>query len=362
MRAQRQWCLGALACWVCGLGLSFEAIGQLVPDRLYYGVGRPMPMTVLVDRAAASHPGATLEIRLVRPVTFEVVGTATVEPGPVDLGGLFPRLWALPAAEPRGAGADDLAGGARPSVLYAQLVRVTGERVEGVGPAVVLQPMVTPSRAVLDQRNPARPQVVFRRADPGEPEVFSGYRAYIDRHVILQTEHGPIRLALRPDAAPNTAWNFRHLVEGGFYTDVEFHRVVSTGRPGEGFVIQAGDPTGTGHGGPGYEIALEPSPIPHEFGVVSMARQRDPNSAGSQFFIALSRADTARLDGLYCPFAQVVDGAEVIAAIARSPVEPGPSFRPRTPPRILRADLVDAPPVGEGPAPVKPIGEGPVER
>lgn len=354
-----------LVFWVCGLGLCAGALGQLVPDRIYYGVGRPMPMTVRADRPGdegeRERAGTAFEVRLIRPVSLEVVGSAAVQPGPVDVAALFPRLWAnAPGvdAEPRQEGAE----GEAPPLLYAQLVRVEGDRAEGVGPAVVLQPMTTPGRAVLDQRNPNAPRVVFLREPGAERGVFSGYRAYIDKHVVLETEHGQIRLALRPDTAPNTAWNFRHLVEGGFYTDVVFHRVVSSGRPGEGFVIQAGDPSGTGHGGPGYEIAMEPSIIPHDFGVVSMARERDPNSAGSQFFIALSRAETARLDGLYCAFAQVVGGAEAVQAIARSPVEGGSAFRPRTPPRILRANLVDAPPIGEGPPPVKPPGQGPVER
>ncbi len=349
----------------CGLGLCAGALGQLVPDRLYYGAGRPMPMAVRADRPGdegeSERAGAALEVRLIRPVSLEVVGVAAVQPGPIDLAALFPRLWAMAPGGDAEPGQEGAEGVPRP-LLYAQLVRVEGDRAEGVGPAVVLQPMSTPARAVLDQRNPSVPRVVYLREPGAERDVFSGYRAYTDRHVVLETEHGPIRLALRPDAAPNTAWNFRHLVEGGFYTDVVFHRVVSSGRPGEGFVIQAGDPSGTGHGGPGYEIAMEPSTIPHDFGVVSMARERDPNSAGSQFFIALSRAETARLDGLYCAFAQVVGGAEAVQAIARSPVEGGSAFRPRTPPRILRAYLVDAPSIGEGPVPEKPPGQGPVER
>src|SRR5258708_35830605 len=119
----------------------------------------------------------------------------------------------------------------------------------------------------------------------------------------METSLGDIELAMRPDEAPNTVWNFLTLCAGGFYTDIIFHRIKAVNPATRSpFVIQAGDPlqrkdvpaeaTGAGEGGPGYWINLEPSKLPHDFGVVSMARKSDgslPNLAGSQFFISLSR-------------------------------------------------------------------------
>ncbi len=103
-----------------------------------------------------------------------------------------------------------------------------------------------------------------------------------------ETNLGEIVIGLRPDEAPNTAWNFRELVDGGFYDGTIFHRVVPQSRDGDPFVIQGGDPSQSGEGGPGYWLPLEPSGLAHDFGVISMARADDPDSAGSQFFICLS--------------------------------------------------------------------------
>jgi len=183
-------------------------------------------------------------------------------------------------------------------------------------------------------------------SDESEREiVYSGIRAYVDRHVVLETTEGDIRFRLRPDAAPNTAFNFRHLVEGGFYTDIIFHRVVATLPNGAPFVIQTGDPSGGGSGGPGYFLDLEETPLAHDFGVISMARSDDPNSNGSQIFVCLSRAGTAHLDGRYTAFGEAISGAEVIGRIGR--VEVGEGARPVAPPLIVSARLVDAPPLGQ---------------
>ncbi|MBA4039120.1 MAG: peptidylprolyl isomerase [Planctomyces sp.] len=183
--------------------------------------------------------------------------------------------------------------------------------------------------------------------------VLTGLRVYADKLVRMETDAGGLLIRLRPDEAPNTAWNFRELAGGGFYNGVVFHRVVPVGRTGGGFVIQGGDPSGTGEGGPGYEIDLERSGLAHDFGVVSMARDRQPNTGGSQFFVCLTRQETARLDGLYTAFGEVISGEGTIAAIAALPLEPGEANRPVTPPRIVRAELVDAPPAGTGPGRVR---------
>jgi cyclophilin family peptidyl-prolyl cis-trans isomerase len=186
-----------------------------------------------------------------------------------------------------------------------------------------------------------------------------GWRTYPEMDVHLDTEAGPIAIALRPDLAPRSAWRFRALAEGGFYDGSAFHRVVPADRAGHPFVIQAGCPLGDGSGGVGERLALEPSPLPHEFGVVSMAREDPPDSASSQFFIALSRAGTAHLDGQFASFGVCVLGAETIVRIAGVPLADPVRGRPANPPRILRATLVPAPPRipgrGRPDAPVAPI-------
>ena len=182
------------------------------------------------------------------------------------------------------------------------------------------------------------------------PPPLGGFRLFPEMDAVLETDRGAIVVALRPDEAPNTAWNFRELVAEGLYDGTIFHRIVPLDREGRPFVIQGGDPTGEGEGGPGYSIPLEPSRLRHDFGVISMARDDDPDSAGSQFFIGLSRDGTARLDGQYAAFGEVVDGAEVITAIAAVPIADAGRGRPEAPPVVTRAFLRSAPPrrPGEG--------------
>jgi len=177
----------------------------------------------------------------------------------------------------------------------------------------------------------------------GDPPVLSGYRIYPDMDVLVRTDHGEMRIALAPHEAPATVWNFRTLVREGFYDRGGFHRIVPADREGRPFVIQGGDPTLSGNGGPGHVLALEPSRLPHDYGVLSMARADEPHSAGSQFFIALGRAATARLDGQYCAFGFVVSGARTIDSIAATPIADAPTGRPQEIPVILSMQLVAAP-------------------
>ncbi|MEL7472227.1 MAG: peptidylprolyl isomerase [Planctomycetota bacterium] len=307
------------------------AMGQLAPDRLYYGIDRRIAMSA---SAPGQADGTPAEIRLYEPVSMEgvpaaePVETAAIELGRVDLAGLFPRLWQAPASSV--------------GVLYAQLA-VAGEEV---GPPVVLQPLVTPSRAVLKNRQTS--EVGW----PPVPKSYAGLRAYVDRHVVLETSAGEIEVRLRPDQAPNTSWNFRHLVEGGFYTDIVFHRIIEA-RPGrEPFVIQVGDPTARGDGGPGYQFDLERTALPHDFGVLSMARSGDPDSNGSQVFLCLSRGGTSFLDGRYTSFGQSVRGADPIVDVSLTPVDERDRPTGDRPPKILSARLVDAPPYSRTPPPV----------
>ena len=128
------------------------------------------------------------------------------------------------------------------------------------------------------------------------------------------TTEGNFRVEVREDLMPITAGNMIDLVEAKFYDGVIFHRII------DGFVVQGGDPTGTGTGGPGYTIQDETHPdMTHDsLGVISMAKRAEPNSAGSQFFFTLDRHSF--LDGDFAAFGSVVENLEVLAAIGRVPV------------------------------------------
>lgn len=133
--------------------------------------------------------------------------------------------------------------------------------------------------------------------------------------VTIEMENGDIMKAeLYPDIAPNTVNNFISLVKKGFYDGVIFHRVIN------GFMIQGGDPKGTGTGGPGYCIRGEfthngfQNDLKHTPGVLSMARTMDPDSAGSQFFII--HEASPHLDGDYAAFGQIIEGMDVVNRIA----------------------------------------------
>lgn len=131
--------------------------------------------------------------------------------------------------------------------------------------------------------------------------------------VTIETNRGTIKVELYPEIAPNTVNNFISLVKKGFYDGTIFHRVIP------GFMIQGGDPEGTGMGGPGYGIKGEfamngfKNDLRHTTGVISMARSQRPNSAGSQFFIMV--ADAPHLDGQYAAFGKVIEGIEVAQEI-----------------------------------------------
>lgn len=144
--------------------------------------------------------------------------------------------------------------------------------------------------------------------------------------VIIEMENGgKIEIELYPEHAPKTVANFEKLVNAGFYDGLIFHRVI------RGFMIQGGDPRGTGMGGAKEKIVGEfrangyNNTLKHTRGVISMARAFDPNSASSQFFIM--HEDAPHLDGQYAAFGKVVSGMDVVDEIASIPV--GPSDRPR---------------------------------
>ncbi|GHU63835.1 hypothetical protein AGMMS49983_08220 [Clostridia bacterium] len=136
---------------------------------------------------------------------------------------------------------------------------------------------------------------------------------------ITMENGGTIQVELDPEAAPITVANFLKLVSEGFYDGLTFHRIIPN------FMIQGGDPTGTGMGGADEEIKGEfasngwDNPISHVRGVISMARSRNPDSASSQFFI--TNADAVSLDGDYAAFGTVVSGMDVVDEISAVPTD-----------------------------------------
>lgn len=323
-----------LSILIAALSLASGALAQLTPDRTYYGVGRAVPMTIAVPAGAAGD----VKVALLSPADAAVVQSAPAAAGAIDLQSVFPSIWSTPR------------------LVYAQLI--VGDTK--VGPAVVLQPLLNPPYARLKTATgqvTIDPRAGQIRWDEGGT-AFSGFRAWTDKHIVFDTSMGEVEFRLRPDVAPNSCWNFLRLAEGGFYTDIQFHRIVAQHPSNQPFVIQVGDPTGTGEGGPGYAIDLERSNLPHDFGVLSMARSGEPNSNGSQIFVCMSREATKHLDGNYTSFGQAVRGAETLMAIIAVPTDA--NGRPEIPPVLRSARLVDAPPFGTGPAPAtKPAAPEP---
>jgi peptidyl-prolyl cis-trans isomerase B (cyclophilin B) len=137
---------------------------------------------------------------------------------------------------------------------------------------------------------------------------------------VIKTNEGEMVVQFWTDAAPNTIENFKKLARSGFYDGTIFHRIV------KGFMIQGGDPNSKdpgkesryGEGGPGYKIKAEFNDHSHQRGVISMAREPDPDSAGSQFFICL--APVPRLDGEYTTFGKLIKGDDVLQKIGDTPV------------------------------------------
>lgn len=148
---------------------------------------------------------------------------------------------------------------------------------------------------------------------------------------IIEMENGgKMTLELYPETAPITVANFVKLAKSGFYNGLIFHRVI------ENFMVQGGDPTGTGMGGPGWTIKGEfasngvKNTLKHTRGVISMARSARPDSAGSQFFIM--HKDAPHLDGQYAAFGKMMDGFDTLDDIAKTPTDY--SDRPRAEQKI----------------------------
>ncbi len=143
---------------------------------------------------------------------------------------------------------------------------------------------------------------------------------------VLETNYGKMVVQFFPDVAPMTCASFKRLVKAGYYDCTKFHRIIKD------FMIQGGDINSKdtiegneGQGGPGYTLPAEFSDRPHDRGVLSMARRGDDiHSAGSQFFICLTRERTQRLDGQYTVFGKLIEGIDVLEKIGNVPVKPSP--------------------------------------
>ena len=285
-----------------------------VPTKMWYAPGQPV--TVKVDQPS------TLVMTTFDGQPVAPKGSADVAAGAtVDLRSVFPMVDApgtyVLFADPQGKSAPaDFAG--TPIVVEVLNNKETG----GTTPMVVkLEPL---------------------------------------QYVQMKTNAGPLTETMYYDVAPNTVDAFLRLAGEGYYDGVQFHRVI------KGFMIQGGDPTATGTGGPGYNQGAEFNAHKHLPGVLSMARQGDAgeqsgampgehaaNSAGSQFFICLDYNGTKALDNKYTAFGQVTDGMAAVNAIGATPTDG--SDRPVTPQSIESAEVL---PVTPGHNPYAPLGLG----
>lgn len=181
-----------------------------------------------------------------------------------------------------------------------------------------------------DESTEASDEKVYPIRDPKNP------------FVTLETDFGKMVLELYHDVAPAHADSFVSLSKKGFYDGTIFHRIIKN------FMIQGGDPEGTGRGGAGYYLKAEFSQLPHQDGTLSMARATDPNSASSQFFICLGRNSmTGNLDGQYTVFGQLIRGYEALHAIGnvecvQNPGNPREISRPKEEIVLRKAYLSDS--------------------
>lgn len=276
----------------------------LVPQKMWYAPDQPVSVTV------ASKQDVTLEMTDFSGKLSQSKLSTDVKAGArVDLLAMFPDL-----------------GEEGTFVVYA-LPRGTPP-VPGVPKDFLGVPLVIELRYQGDR-------LAVRRVAPLQ-------------YAVMRTDAGPMTAVFYYDAAPHTVDSFLSLAGEGFYDGLAFHRVVP------GFVIQGGDPMGTGMGGPGYHVEAEFNDKPHTEGVLSMARNGDPNedpsmgiaprlqyanSAGSQFFICLDYKQTASLDRHYTAFGKVVQGMEAVRKIGDAPIADPQRGTPKEPTTIQKIEV-----------------------
>ncbi len=171
-----------------------------------------------------------------------------------------------------------------------------------VAPAPVETAAATPVGSVAPQATPGA-----TAASTGQPDLTVDDSGLSKAIVTMETTKGTIKFRFYTKDAPNTVARFVQLIQSNFYNGLTFHRYV------EGFVIQGGDPNGTGMGGSGQKLKAEFNGRKHVLGTVAMARSQDPDSADSQFYIVLAPAP--HLDGQYTAFGQVSEGLDVVQAL-----------------------------------------------
>jgi cyclophilin family peptidyl-prolyl cis-trans isomerase len=360
------------------------ATWALAPEDRYTGVLRAIPVRVVAPSPTRREGALSAEIALIDAPARAAGASATIARLPippasreVDLAELFPVIWTMRA----------------PRVLYAQLFIDNEPR----GAPLVIEPLLARARPPENELE-RRLREAFERSDTTElnrllalsdserdalralpappdevPALLTGVRTYPLVRAVLETNVGDITVRLRPDAAPRSVRRFIDLASGGFYDDVAFHRIVRADERGRRVLVQTGDPTGTGAGAPGQLDDYEPSTLAHAYGTLSMARHpHRPNTNGAQFFITLSDEAGAAFDGRYTAFAEIVDGADALEAIVRTPLglaDPDDASsqreRPLEPVVIRSAQLVDAPPLDPTTPPeqrISPEDQTPVVR
>jgi len=162
---------------------------------------------------------------------------------------------------------------------------------------------------------------------------------------VMKTTEGDMVFAFWSEVAPKTVENFKALSKKGFYDGTAFHRII------KGFMIQGGDPNTKdpskeslyGQGDPGYKIKAEFNDRSHQFGVISMARSNDPDSAGSQFFIC--NGDASQLDHKYTAFGKLIKGDDVLKKISDTPVVPSRGGEPSKPTKRIEIKSIQLVPV-----------------
>lgn len=287
------------------VSLIMSLFSVILPTKMWFGPTQPV--TVKVD---ANTPTSLIMTKF----DGTVVGTKDAPTGDAtaDLRTLFPELNTVGT--------------------YVLFAVPKGKTVDAfVGTPVVLE--------VLAENHRPDPSVI--RVEPL-------------RYAVMDTDAGSMTMAFYYDVAPNTVDSFLRLSSEGYYDGLTFHRIVPD------FMLQAGDPEGNGRGGPGFTVNQEFNSQPHKEGVLSMARAKDPNSAGSQFFICLNYDKTQQLDGQYTTFGKVIDGQTTMDKLKATPLKPKSSpedegSTPVNPPVIKTVEVL---PVTPGHNPYTAMGLG----
>jgi peptidyl-prolyl cis-trans isomerase B (cyclophilin B) len=182
--------------------------------------------------------------------------------------------------------------------------------------------------------------IAARGDEPKKEDKKDAAPASVKEVAVMTTTEGDMVIEFWPDVAPKTVENFKTLAKKGFYDGTAFHRIM------KGFMIQGGDPLSKdlskvdhwGEGDPGYKIKAEFNDRPHVRGVISMARSRDPDSAGCQFFICHGTASS--LDHQYTAFGKLIKGDDVLEKIANTPVGPDKRGEPSKPTKRVELQSV----------------------